>query len=307
MPPEASDYAARTDTLFWTITGTTAAVAVGIFILLAWFSIRFRRGAPAERVRPTTSGKGNSVLEIVWITVPLVVFLGFYVWAARLYLGYGHPPSRSLQVYVVAKQWMWTLEQPSGRREINELHVPRAQAVTLIMTSQDVIHSFYVPAFRVKQDVLPGRYTQLWFTATKPGTFPLFCAEYCGLDHSRMGGVVVVNTAADYAAWLAAHDSGAGLAAQGATVFRRAGCSGCHGENASVHAPDLQGIYGRPVQLSDGSSVLADERYLRDSILLPKAQIVAGYAPIMPSYAGQLSEEEVIALIHYLKSLSEAQ
>ncbi|MBV8742768.1 MAG: cytochrome c oxidase subunit II [Sinobacteraceae bacterium] len=302
--PQASNLAPRIDALFWTLAALCALVALGVFFAIVYFCIRYRRGSRADR----SGGPSQSLdVELTWTIAPFLVFLGVFGWSLVLFAHSRTPPADAQTLYIVAKQWMWKVQHPGGQREINTMHVPLGKPIRLTMTSQDVIHSFYVPAFRVKQDVLPGRYTQLWFTATKPGTFPLFCAEYCGLDHSRMGGVVVVNTAADYAAWLAAHDSGAGLAAQGATVFRRAGCSGCHGENASVHAPDLQGIYGRPVQLSDGSSVLADERYLRDSILLPKAQIVAGYAPIMPSYAGQLSEEEVIALIHYLKSLSEAQ
>ncbi len=302
--PEASSLAPQIDALFWTLTALCALVAIGVFFTIIFFCIRYRRGSRADR----SSGPRESLdVELTWTVVPFLIFLGVFLWSLLLFAHARTPPADAQTLYVVAKQWMWKVQHPGGQREINTMHVPLGRPVRLTMTSQDVIHSFYVPAFRVKQDVLPGRYTQLWFTATKLGTFPLFCAEYCGLDHSRMGGMIVVNSAAEYAAWLAAHDSGAGLAARGATVFRRAGCSGCHGEHASVHAPDLQGIYGRPVQLSDGSSVLADERYLHDSILLPKAQIVAGYAPIMPSYSGQLSEEEVIALIHYIKSLSESQ
>lgn len=299
--PEASSIARPVDTLFWSMVILCAVVAIGVFVAIIFFCIRYRRGSQADRTGAHQQSLG---VELTWTLVPLALFIGVFLWSLVLFAQARTPPANAQTLYVVAKQWMWKVQHPTGQREINTLHVPLGQPVRLTMTSQDVIHSFYIPAFRVKQDVLPGRYTQLWFTATKVGSFPLTCAEYCGLDHSRMGGMVVVNTPADYSAWLAAHQGGPGLAARGATVFRHAGCSGCHGPDASVHAPDLADLYGRTVHLSDGSSVTADERYLHDSILLPKTQIVAGYAPIMPSYSGQLSEEDVIALIHYIKSLS---
>jgi cytochrome c oxidase subunit II len=299
--PEASSIARPIDTLFWSMVILCAVVAIGVFVAIIFFCIRYRRGSQADRTGAHQQSLG---VELTWTLVPFALFIGVFLWSLVLFAQARTPPANAQTLYVVAKQWMWKVQHPAGQREINTLHVPLGQPVRLTMTSQDVIHSFYIPAFRVKQDVLPGRYTQLWFTATKVGSFPLTCAEYCGLDHSRMGGMVVVNTPADYSAWLAGHQGGPGLAARGATVFRHAGCSGCHGPDASVHAPDLADLYGRTVHLSDGSSVTADERYLHDSILLPKTQIVAGYAPIMPSYSGQLSEEDVIALIHYIKSLS---
>jgi cytochrome c oxidase subunit 2 len=207
-------------------------------------------------------------------------------------------------VFVVAKQWMWRLQHPDGRREINELHVARGRAVKLIMTSEDVIHSFFVPAFRVKQDVLPGRYTTLWFTATKDGEFHLFCAEYCGTDHARMGGRIVVLEPAEYARWLNAATPARSMAERGAQLFRQLGCSGCHAAAATVAAPKLEGLYGKPVPLEGGGTVIADERYLRDSILLPRKEVVAGYAPIMPSFAGAVSEDQLLDLIAYIKSLA---
>jgi len=209
-----------------------------------------------------------------------------------------------VDVFVVAKQWMWTLQHPSGQREINELHVARGQPVRLVMTSQDVIHSFFVPAFRLKQDVLPGRYTEMWFTPTRTGRFHLFCAEYCGTDHARMGGDIVVMEPADFERWLDAHGGTPDMAARGEALFRQYGCSGCHGANATIHAPDLAGLFGKPVPLADGTTVIADERYLRDSILLPRKEIAAGYEPIMPSFAGQIGEPDILDLIAYIRRLS---
>jgi cytochrome c oxidase subunit 2 len=278
-----------------------AAVAIGVFIAIVFYCIRYRHGSPADR-----SGRHNQSMgvELAWTLVPFGLFIGAFVWSFFLYVHEHTPPASARTVYVVAKQWMWTVQHPGGQREINTLHVPLGTPVRLTMTSQDVIHSFYVPAFRVKQDVLPGRYTQLWFTATRLGSFPLFCTEYCGLDHSKMGGTVEVMRPADYVRWLAGHDTAPSLAERGAALFRGRGCSGCHGPNASVHAPPLEGLYGSTVHLADGSSVIVDERYLRDCILLPRTQRVAGYPPIMPSFNGQLSEEDLLALIAYIKSTS---
>lgn len=209
-------------------------------------------------------------------------------------------------LFIVAKQWMWTAQHGTGQREIDELHVPAGQPLRLVMTSQDAIHSFFVPAFRVKQDVLPGRYTELWFTPTVAGRFHLFCAEYCGTDHARMGGDIVVLSPAEFARWLATGAPRAGMVARGEALFRAHGCSGCHGAQATVHAPDLAGLYGRPVPLADGTLVVADERYLRDAILLPQREIAAGYPPIMPSYAGRIDDEDLFDLIAYLRSLGGA-
>ena len=299
--PEASSLAPRIDLLFWFRVGLCGLVALAVVVAVVYFCVRYRRGSLADR----TGWHGQNLgLELGWIIAPFVMFVAVFIWSLLLFAEARTPPPDAQTLYVVAKQWMWKVQHPSGQREINTLHVPSGTPVRLTMTSQDVIHSFFVPAFRVKQDVLPGRYTELWFTATRVGRFPLQCAEYCGLDHSRMGGVVIVMAPADYASWLAGHSTALSLAASGERLFRSKGCSGCHGSNASVHAPDLSGLYGSVVHLSDGSAVKADERYLHDSILLPRSQIVAGYAPIMPSFAGQLSEEEVLALIAYIKSSS---
>ena len=214
-------------------------------------------------------------------------------------------PADALPVYVVGKQWMWKLQHRNGRREIDELHVPLGQPVRLVMTSQDVIHSFFVPAFRLKQDVVPGRYTSLWFTATRLGEFHLFCSEYCGTDHAAMLGRVVVMEPAAFARWLAAGPRVPGLAQQGFALFREHGCSGCHAAGSTVHAPSLDGLLGSHVHLQDGRTIVADENYVRDSILAPDKDIVAGFAPLMPSFAGQLSEEQIEALIAYLRSTGE--
>jgi cytochrome c oxidase subunit 2 len=308
IPPAASDFAGRVDTLLWTMTAVTGLVAVGIVVLIIAFSLRYRRARQANRhLSDASSGTvRNRRLEIAWIGTPLLIFLAFYVWGARLYFDYETAPANPMEIYVVAKQWMWTLEQPNGRREINELHVPIGRPVKLVMTSQDVIHSFYVPALRIKHDVLPGRYESLWFTATRTGAFHLFCSEYCGTDHSRMGGEVVVMEPAAYGRWLQAGGTQPSLASRGALLFRADGCSGCHAGASSVHAPGLSGLFGRTVPLEGGTFVKADERYIRDSILQPSSQIAAGFPDVMPSYAGRVSEEELLELIEYIKSLNGA-
>jgi cytochrome c oxidase subunit II len=299
--PEASSIAPRIDGLFWFMIGLCGLVAVGVFGAMIFFCVRYRRGHVADR---TGWQSGSFGVELTWTLVPFAMFVGVFAWSLLLFAEARTPPAAAQTIYIVAKQWMWKVQHPTGQQEINTLHVPLGKPIRLSMTSQDVIHSFFVPAFRVKQDVLPGQYTQLWFTATRRGAFPLTCAEYCGLDHSRMGGTVVVLSSADFAQWLTEHHSALSLSARGADVFRTSGCGGCHGSDAVVQAPDLVGLYGRPVHLSDGSTATADERYLHDAIVLPSRQRVAGYAPIMPSFSGQLSEEDLLALVSYIKSLA---
>jgi cytochrome c oxidase subunit 2 len=305
-PVSASPYAHKVDVLFWTLTGITGTVALAIFAVIIVFAIRYRRAAVLARGaarEPVATGK--RWVEITWIVVPLLIFLAVYVWAANLYLDYATPPGQTLEIYVLAKQWMWKVEHANGRREINELHIPRGQPVKLVMTSQDVIHSFYVPAFRVKHDVLPGRYTVLWFEPTQVGVYHLFCAEYCGTDHSRMGGGVVVMEPEDFDRWLSSGSPTPTLAAAGEAKFRAFGCGGCHGANATIRAPPLEGLFGHDVPLADGRFALADERYVRDSILLPSQDVAAGYSNVMPSFAGRVSEEDILELIAYVKSLAD--
>jgi len=296
--PQASSFAGQVDYLFDAMLALSAVVVIGVFAAILWFAVKYRHGSRADRSRSSRRTLG---IELAWTLIPLFLFVGIFAWSISLFAYMSRPPIETVPVYVVAKQWMWKVQHPGGQREINTLHLALGQPTRLVMTSQDVIHSFYVPAFRVKQDVLPGRYTQLWFNATRAGTYNLFCAEFCGTDHARMGGLVIVMQPKDYANWLEAH-AGTDLAAQGAALFRRLGCSGCHDPQSGVHAPDLYDLYGSTVPLSDGTQVRADERYLHDSIMLPNKEIAAGYAPVMPSYQGRIGEDDVLALIAYLKS-----
>ena len=307
LPAAASTLAPRVDALFYAVLATTALVALGVLVVLLYFGIRYRAGNPVPRHEdmPAAQARARRRVEAAWTLVPLLLFCAAFTWAARLYLERAAPPGDALRVDVVARQWMWKFQHATGQREIDELHLPRGEPVRLVMTSQDVIHSFFVPAFRVKQDVLPGRYTDVWFTPTQAGRFHLFCAEYCGTDHARMGGgEVVVLEPVDFQRWLADHGGVPDAAARGAALFRDSGCSGCHGASAAVHAPDLAGLYGRSVPLADGRVVVADDAYLRDSILLPQKDVAAGYAPIMPSFTGRLREDEILDLIAYVRSLA---
>jgi cytochrome c oxidase subunit 2 len=298
-PPAASSMAAEVDRLYAGLLAVTGLVLLLVFVLLLTFAIRYRRGSDADR--------GDRIRkswrwEVSWTTATLIAFVALFFWGADLYARLYTPPADAVDIYVVGKQWMWKIQHPDGQREINELHVPLNRPVRLVMTSQDVIHSFYVPAFRLKHDVLPGRYEALWFKAVTPGEYPILCAEFCGTEHAHMIGRVVVLEPAAYERWLG-EGAPQSLAAAGEAVFRAQGCSGCHGANSTVHAPSLEGLYGRQVPLQDGSFVTVDERYIRDSILRPRAEIAAGYAPIMPSFAGRIEEEEMTALIAYIKSL----
>ena len=273
-----------------------------IFVCLVYFAARFRHrpGIRAEQI------EGSTPLEITWSTIPFLVFMVIFAWGAVVYFKERTPPTDSTEVYVVAKQWMWKVEHAEGQREINELHVPVGRDVKLIMTSQDVIHSFFVPAFRMKQDVLPGRYTVEWFRATKPGVYHLFCAEYCGTQHSGMVGDIVVQEPAQYEAWMNGGPSGP-LSATGERIFAELGCATCHRADTQGRGPNLKGVFGKPVQLEDGRTVSADENYLRECILDPGAKRVKGFQPIMPTFRGLVSEEQVNALVAYIKSISAAK
>ena len=297
IPVAASDMARKVDVLFYSMVALTGTVTLAIFVLMAVFAIRYRAGSRADRSSPPPQLRW---LELGWIFTPLAIFIGIFVWAAMVYAEFYTSGGDPTTIYVVGKQWMWKVQHANGRREIDELHLARGEPVRIVLSTEDVIHSFYVPAFRIKQDAVPGRYTSIRFTPTKEGEYWLHCAEYCGTDHARMGGKVVVMAPAEFSRWLESGNDAKSLAAQGFELFRRKGCSGCH-VNSTVHAPELRGIFGRVVHLSDGRSVVADEAYLRDSILLPKRDVVAGYEPIMPSFQGQLSEGELNALITYLK------
>jgi len=301
-PMQASVYAGEWDRLFAVLTVVSALVVAAVFIAIVGFSIRYRRGSRAPRgVLPEII---TNELELGWTAATAIAFLFLFWWAAVQQLHNVVPPANAIEMHVVAKQWMWKVQQPNGVREINELHAPVGRPVRLIMTSQDVIHSLFLPALRLKQDVLPGRYTYLSFTADKPGVYHLLCAELCGSEHSRMTGRLVLMNAADYAKWSAAQPGAENLAAEGEKLFRSYGCSGCHAPQSSVHAPDLNGVFGRRVQLAGGKTVTADEAYLRDSILLPQKDVVAGFDPVMPSFRGVVSDDDMVKLIAYLKSLT---
>ena len=299
-PPTASAYATRVNFLFSSLL-IIAALTVGLVIfLLAFFATKYRHGSNAVRHQPT---KKTWRWEVGWTTASLLIFVGLAVWGGDLYVHLYNPPPNAMQIFIVGKQWMWKAQHPGGQREIDELHVPVDEDVRLVMASQDVIHSFFIPALRIKQDVVPGRYETMWFRADKVGRYHLFCAEYCGTDHAHMGGWIYVMSPRDFADWLQAQGGQQTLAAQGERLFRSYGCSGCHEPGGTVRAPSLEGVFGGPVPLSDGSVVTADEHYIRDSILNPQAQVAAGYQPVMPTFAGQISEDDLAKLVAYIESV----
>ena len=294
--------AGKVDGLFIFLLIISGLMTALIFTAVVYFAARYRhrKGVLAEQI------EGSTPLELTWTIIPFGVFLVIFGWSAVVFFQSRTPPRDATEVYVVAKQWMWKLEHAEGQREINELHVPVNRDVKLIMTSQDVIHSFFVPAFRMKQDVLPGRYTIAWFRATKPGTYHLFCSQYCGTQHSGMIGSVIVMEPAQYEAWMGGGSTGP-LSATGEKVFSELGCVTCHRSDSQGRGPNLQGVFGKPVQLEDGRTVTADENYLRECILDPGSRRVKGFQPIMPTFQGLVTEEQVNALVAYIKSMANAQ
>lgn len=318
FPDQASTFAGPVDRLFFTLIGLALLFAIPVAVLIIYFAIRYRRSAKIDRSGAIT----NSIaIETLWIGVPLVLALGIFTWGARLYLTIYDIPADGMQVYIVGKQWMWYTQHPTGQREINELHVPVGQTVKLTLISQDVIHSFYVPAFRIKRDLLPGRYTTAWFQATKTGVYHLFCAEYCGTDHSVMGGSIIVMEPQKYQQWLSGRPLGVvdvipedrtatepapqNMAAAGEALFQRLGCIVCHKMDGNGIGPSLVGLLGKTVELENGQKVVADIQYIRDSILDPHVQIVAGYSPIMPTFQGQIDEQELFQLVEYITALGQ--
>lgn len=295
--------AGQVDYLYLFLVLITTFFSLLIAILIIYFAIRYKRTPEraAEQIH------GSTLLEIVWTVIPLGISMVIFVWGAALYFHLQRPPANALEVYGVAKQWMWKFEYPGGQREINSLHVPIGTPVKVNLISQDVIHSFFVPAFRVKTDVLPNRYMQTWFTATEPGTYHLFCSQYCGTKHSGMIGQVVVMKPADYAAWLESGKAEGSMAAEGEKMFQQYGCTTCHRPDSGARGPNLEGLYGRPVRLQDNRVIVADDNYIRESILNPNAKIVSGFQPIMPTFQGVISEEQMLQIIAYLKSLGEQQ
>jgi cytochrome c oxidase subunit 2 len=299
--PQASTQARTFDAIFIVYLVISGAVILLVLALVVGFSIRYRAGSSARR-GPLPNWVKHE-FEIGWTTATIFLFVFLFWWTASAELPLQSPPPSAFEIHVVAKQWMWRVEQPNGVQEINTLHAPVGVPVRLVMTSQDVIHSFGAPEFRLKQDVIPGRYTQLSFTATKSGEYHLFCDQFCGLDHAHMIGAIVILPQADYARWLASQPQAGTLVQQGERIFVASGCGGCHGEGAAVHAPPLDGLYGSTVPLADGRFVRADETYIHDCILQPHKNVPAGYAPVMPSFEGVLSEEQLVPLVAYIKSL----
>ena len=300
FPEAASTMATRVDALYFFLLGLGVFFSVLIAGLIVYYAVKFHRKTPRAIGAQL---RGNLVVELVWTVVPLLITIVIFVWGAELFYAMSRPPGDSLDIYVVAKQWMWKFQHLDGQREINELHVPAGRDVRLIATSEDVIHDWFVPAFRIKSDVLPGRYVNIWFRATKPGQYHLFCAEYCGTKHSGMIGQVVVMEPHDYQNWLSGGETGRTLASAGERLFLDLACNTCHRPDAQSRGPLLNGLIGRTVRLQSGQSIVADEAYIRESILNPSAKITAGYQPIMPTFQGLVTEEQLLELIEYVKSL----
>ena len=303
-PDQASTVAGTVDDLYTFLVGLTIFFSVLITALIIFFALKYRRRSEDEYPRPI---EGSMKLETVWIVIPFIVVMVIFVWGASVYFAVFRPPEDALDVYVVGKQWMWKFEHPDGQREINELHVPIGRRVKLTMATEDVIHAVYVPAFRLKADVVPGRYTSIWFEPTKPGRYHLFCAEYCGTKHSGMIGWVTVMSPADYQTWLSGGSGEESLAVRGQKVFMNLACNSCHRSDGSGRGPVLDGLFGRTVELEGGQKLIADENYIRESILNPKAKIVAGYQPVMPTFQGLVGEEQLLQLVTYIKSLTPVQ
>jgi cytochrome c oxidase subunit 2 len=303
FPQQASAQAGQVDAIYFFMVAVTAFFSILIAALVVFFAIRYRRRHDDEIGHAI---HGSLALELLWTIIPFFIVMVMFAWGAKVFFDLYRPPVGAMEVYVVGKQWMWKVQHMDGQREINELHVPVGRPVKLIMGSEDVLHSYYIPAFRVKADVIPGRYNHLWFTATKAGTYHLFCAEYCGTKHSGMIGSVVAMEPQDFQAWLSGGRASDSPVAAGEKLFSDLACNTCHRTDSQGRGPMLTNIFGKQVELQDGRSVLADEAYIRESIVNPQAKIVAGFQPLMPTFQGLVTEEQLLQLITYVKSLSQA-
>jgi cytochrome c oxidase subunit 2 len=301
-PDQASTFAGEVDALYTFLILLSIVFGAGIALALVVFAVKYRRRGHDDRPELI---HGSMALELVWSLGPLAIVMGIFVWSAALYYRIQRAPKNAMEIHVVGKRWMWKIQHMTGQREINELHVPIGAPVRLTITSEDVIHSFFVPAFRVKTDAVPGRYTSLWFEARQTGRFHLFCAEYCGTKHSGMIGSVVVMEPAAFQEWLAGGPS-LSPAAEGEKLFQSLACITCHRADSGARGPSLEGLFGRPVALSDGGTAVATPEYIRESILTPSAKVVAGYQPVMPTFQGQVTEEQILHIIEYLKTLRPA-
>jgi cytochrome c oxidase subunit 2 len=302
FPQQASAQAAEVDAIYFFMVAITAFFSILIAALVVFFAIRYRR---RHREEVGHAIHGSLALELMWTIIPFFIVMVIFAWGAKVFFDLYRPPAGAMEIYVTGKQWMWKVQHMDGQREINELHVPIGRPVKLIMGSEDVIHSYYIPAFRVKADVIPGRYNVLWFTATKPGTYHLFCAEYCGTKHSGMIGSVIAMEPQDFQTWLAGGRGSESPVAAGEKLFADLTCNTCHRTDTQGRGPMLTGIFGKQVELQDGRTVLADEAYIRESIVNPQAKIVAGFQPLMPTFQGLVSEEQLLQLISYVRSLSQ--
>jgi cytochrome c oxidase subunit 2 len=301
IPESASTVSGKVDALYFYLSGVTVFFSLLIGSVLVFFVIKYRRRTPFEIPRPIA---GSHKLETVWSVIPFLIAMSMFGWGAQIYFENSRPPKNANEVYVVGKQWMWKIQHSTGQREINELHVPAGRKIKLIMTSEDTIHDFFIPAFRIKADVLPGKYTTQWFEATKPGTYHLFCAEYCGMNHSGMIGSIIVMQPTDFDNWLSGNASQQSPAVAGQQLFQSLGCVSCHGANGEGgRGPGLVGLFGSKVSLTNNQTLTADEAYIRESIENPSAKVVAGFNPIMPTFQGQVTPEQLIQIISYIKSL----
>ena len=302
FPESASTMASRVDSLYFFLLAVAIFFSLLIAGLIVFYAVKYRRRA-ADSVGSEI--RGGLVLELTWTIIPLLITMVIFVWGASVFFAMARPPDETINIYVVGKQWMWKFQHLDGQREIDELHVPVGRPVKLIMTSEDVIHDVFIPAFRIKADVVPGRYTNLWFQSTKPGRYRLFCAEYCGTKHSGMIGQVVVMEPSEYQTWLSGGAAEGSLASAGAKLFQDLACNTCHRPDAQGRGPVLEGLFGKTVTLQNGETLTVDEAYVRESILQPAAKIASGFQPIMPTFQGLVTEEQLLELIEYVKSLHE--
>jgi cytochrome c oxidase subunit 2 len=301
IPESASTVSSKVDALYFYLSGVTLFFTLLISGVIVFFVIKYRRRSPFEIPRPVA---GSHKLETMWSVIPFIIAMSMFAWGAQIYFENSRPPKNANEIYVVGKQWMWKIQHSTGQREINELHVPVGRKIKLIMTAEDTIHDFFIPAFRIKADVLPGKYTTQWFEATKAGTYHLFCAEYCGMNHSGMIGSVIVMQPSEFDNWLSGNAGQQSPAVAGQQLYQSLGCVTCHGANGEGgRGPALVSLFGRKIDLTNGQSLTADEAYVRESIENPQAKIVAGFGPIMPTFQGQVTPEQLIQLMSFIKSL----
>lgn len=299
-PPAASPIAGEIDKIFAVWCAVLVLLVAPVFLFMSWCAVKYRAGRQVDRSHREAR---NLPIEMTWTVVPFLISLVFFFWSGSVYLREQNPPPNAMQVSALGRRWMWKFQQPTGQWEINNLHVPVGVPVRVNLESQDVVHSLYIPAMREQEEVVPGRTTEMWFKADRIGAYRLFCSELCGADHALMAGTLYVMSRSNYQKWLESFATAPTLISRGKQLFDSLGCAGCHVNSNSVHAPPLTGVYGSVVHLSDGSSVIADQAYLRDSILLPKKRVVAGYKPVMPSFSGKISDGDLAEILAYLESL----